>query len=95
MLFRSPRLEASVGWAHSGRRNAKRDGSVSVPAYDRLDAGASLATFSSQYQSTFILKVTNLTDRRYWRDVSEAYSADLLFPGAPREVWLGLRVQDR
>jgi outer membrane receptor protein involved in Fe transport len=42
-----------------------------------------------------MLKVTNLTDKRYWRDASEAYSADLLFPGAPREAWLGLQLEDR
>jgi iron complex outermembrane receptor protein len=89
-----PGLEVSASWFHSAARNARRDGLVSVPGYDRIDAGISFTPVSYQVRSTFTLRVINLANRRYWRDVSEAYSADLLFPGAPRQIWVGLLVQD-
>lgn len=80
-------VEVFAAWTRTGSRNARRDGSVSVPRYDRIDGGASVAMTGT---ATIALRITNLTDRRYWRDASEAYSADLLFPGARREAWLGL-----
>jgi iron complex outermembrane receptor protein len=45
-------------------------------------------------KATWQLKVTNLTDKRYWRDVGYAYSADLLFPGAPRQVFAGVLIEN-
>lgn len=88
-----PGVELSAAWLHSGRRNARRDGIASVPGYDRLDAGVSWEFVAGGLKSRLMLNVTNLANRRYWRDASEAYSADLLFPGAPREVFLGWQVQ--
>ncbi len=90
---RAPGLELSAAWSHSGKRNARRDGSVSVPSYDRFDTGLSWTTVWSRYRARVMLNATNLTDRRYWRDASEAYSADLLFPGAPREIVFGVLVE--
>jgi iron complex outermembrane receptor protein len=92
-LADAPGWELSAGWLHSGKRNARRDGSVSVSGYDRFDAGLSWTTVWSGYRTKMMLNVTNLTDRRYWRDVSEAYSADLLFPGAPREIVFGVLIE--
>ena len=36
--------------------------------------------------------IENITNQRYWRDVGEACSANLLFPGAPRSLFLGLTI---
>jgi iron complex outermembrane receptor protein len=66
---------------------------VSVPGYDRLDAGLDWATRVTGHKATLQLRVNNLTNRAYWRDVGYAYSADLLFPGAPRQVFVGISVE--
>ncbi|MDB5873012.1 MAG: Ferrichrome-iron receptor [Ramlibacter sp.] len=81
-------------WLHVGARNARRDALASAPGYDRIDAGVTWAFQASGARRTkLMLGVQNLTNRRYWRDVGEAYSADLLFPGAPRSMTLGLLVE--
>jgi iron complex outermembrane receptor protein len=88
-----PGLEASGGWIHTGSRNARRDGLASVPGYDRFDAGLAWTSAAGVPRSKLMLNVRNIMNRRYWRDSSEAYSADLLFPGAPREVFLGWQLE--
>jgi len=63
-----------------------------VPGYDVLDAGASVRHIVAGHSVIFAVTVRNLTDRRYWRDVGEAYSADLLFPGDARSAAASVRV---
>lgn len=82
----TPGLEYSLSWTHRGLRNARRDGAATVPEYDLLNLGLSWKTRIASTTTVLALSVKNLADRRYWRDVGEAYSADLLFPGAPRSV---------
>jgi len=89
----APGLEAGLTWLHTGTRNARADGSVSVPGYERFDAGLAYVTRVAGQKATWQLKVTNLLDKRYWRDVGYAYSADLLFPGTPRQVFAGLLLE--
>lgn len=88
-----PGVDASLAWLHTGRRNARLDGTVSVPGYDRLDAGLDWAARVAGRKATGQLRVINLTNRFYWRDVGYAHSADLLFPGAPRQVFIGVAVE--
>ena len=85
-------LDAHLDWVHRGQRNALRDGAVSVPEYDVLNVGLSWRHHLAGYSVTAALTVRNLTDWWYWRDVGEAYSADLLFPGEPRTVAASVRV---
>ena len=81
-------------WLHVGARNARRDGLASAPGYDRFDAGVSWGfQVPGVRRAKLMLGVQNLANRRYWRDVGEAYSADLLFPGAPRSVTVSLLVE--
>ena len=89
-----PGLTSSLTWLHVGTRNARADGAASVPGYDRFDAGLAWVTQLAGRKATWQLKVTNLTDKRYWRDVGYAYGADLLFPGAPRQVFVGVLVEN-
>lgn len=88
-----PGLEYGLSWTHKGTRNARRDGRVSVPAYDVLEFGASWTSRLREGSAVFAVNVQNLTDRRYWRDVGEAYSADLLFPGGPRLIAVSARYE--
>ena len=74
-------------WLHVGQRSARADGSVVVPGYDRVDVGLSwVMTQRSRGQAKFMVGIQNVANERYWRDVGEAYSADLLFPGRPRSL---------
>ena len=79
------------------RRRATRGatGTVRVPAYDRLDAGASWLVSSAPLRSSLMLKVLNLTDRRYWRMRARPTAPTCCFRGLVRELWLGLTIQDR
>ncbi|HSH89927.1 MAG TPA: TonB-dependent receptor, partial [Ramlibacter sp.] len=88
-----PQLDMDLRWLHVGARNARRDGSVQVPGYDRVDAGVGWTVGARDgRQVNLRLAVQNLANQRYWRDVGEAYSADLLFPGRPRTITFGIVV---
>lgn len=77
-------VDLSLSANYRGRSNALGDGSAVVGGYTRLDAGASWQTIIFGSAVVIEAKINNLADRRYWRDVGEAYSANLLLPGAPR-----------
>lgn len=86
-------LDAHLDWIYRGQRNARRDGSVSVPGYSIFDLGLVWQQRLAGHGMHWALTVRNLTDRRYWRDVGEAYSADLLFPGEPRSLTASVRFE--
>lgn len=88
-----PGLEASLGWTHKGWRHARRDGLARVPGHDLLDLGLSWSTGGPSRRTVLALNVRNLTDRHHWRDAGEAYSADLLFPGAGRSMAASVRTE--
>ena len=81
-------VEIGARWLHVGARSARRDGLVTAPGYDRIDLQAALRVRARGTEASLHLAMINATDRRYWRDVGEAYSAELLFPGAPRTIAL-------
>ena len=85
--YKLPELENTSligGWLYEGSKYAKRDNSVSVPAYHRFDLGLSQAIKLNQHKTKFNLFVENVFDKRYWRDVSEFLGDAYLIPGAPR-----------
>jgi iron complex outermembrane receptor protein len=87
-----PGAEGSLTWHHAGRRNARRDGLAEVEGYHRFDAGFAWSMAGAGPRARLQASMLNIANKRYWRDVGEAYSADLLFPGAPRTLYLGLSV---
>jgi len=92
------RLQAVPGLSYSAALTARSskpataDGSVRVGGYAMADLGLTWSTLSAGPRITLDLAVRNLADRRYWRDAGQAYSADLLFPGAARSVSIALRL---
>lgn len=66
---------------------------ATMGGYAVADLGLTWRTPSAGPRITFDLAVRNLADRRYWRDAGQAYSADLLFPGAARSVSIALRLE--
>ncbi|KPF48839.1 hypothetical protein D621_15720 [beta proteobacterium AAP51] len=93
------RLQAVSGLSYSAALTARSskpataDGSVRVGGYAVADLGLTWRTPSAGPRITVDLAVHNAADRRYWRDAGQAYSADLLFPGAARAVSVALRFE--
>jgi iron complex outermembrane receptor protein len=75
------------GWQYSASKAATREGDVSVPAYSLLNAGLRYKTSWSGHPTTIRLGIDNLLDKRYWKDVGDAY----LHLGAPRTARLSLQ----
>ena len=61
---------------------------MTVPGYSLFNLALSYQTNLGGKEVVVALGVRNLLNKYYWRDVSEAYSADLLFPGERRSTWL-------
>ena len=79
-------VRVHLDWSEKGRRNARRDGLGSAPGYGVIDAGAEWHGTAASRSLTLAMTIRNVANKTYWRDVGEAYSADLLFPGAARSV---------
>jgi iron complex outermembrane recepter protein len=86
-----PGLTYSAALTARSSKPATADGSVRVSGHAVVDLGLAWQILSSGPRITLDLAVRNLADRRYWRDAGQAYSADLLFPGAARAVSAALR----
>jgi iron complex outermembrane receptor protein len=72
------------GWVYEGSKYAKRDNSVKVPGYHRIDAGLTQSLKVNATKATITFYVENIFDKGYWRDVSEYLGDAYLIPGAPR-----------
>jgi iron complex outermembrane receptor protein len=87
--YRLPGLEHTTlngGWVYEGSKYAKRDNTVKVPGYHRIDAGLTQTLKMNNTKTTLSLYVENLFDKGYWRDVSEYLGDAYLIPGAPRII---------
>jgi iron complex outermembrane receptor protein len=72
------------GWVYEGSKYAKRDNSVKVPGYHRIDAGLTQSLKVNDTKTTLNFYVENIFDKGYWRDTSEYLGDAYLIPGAPR-----------
>jgi iron complex outermembrane receptor protein len=77
-------LEGHV--SREGSRSVFSDGSLSIPAWTRLDAALRYETKLGGTQTTWTLGVVNVLDKRYWRESPYQFSHVYLYPGAPRTV---------
>ncbi len=80
-----PGLELHGMWQYSGKKAFDIENTVSVPAYNVFGLGASYATKVGGMAATIRANVDNVTDKFYWRDVTQEVGG-YLFPGAPRTV---------
>ena len=71
---------------------ATADGTVRVGGHAVIDLGLTWQVSSSGTPVSLDIGVRNAADHRYWRDAGQAYSADLLFPGAARAWAVSLQV---
>lgn len=78
--------------AYEGRRAALPDNSAFIPGWTRVDAGAEYRQKLEQAALTWSLGISNLFDRRAWRESPFQYGHAYLYPLAPRTWRLALQV---
>ncbi len=81
-----PGLELAGQLSHEGRRNVLPDGTITLPAWTRLDASLRYERRMNGVETTWSLGIDNLTDRRHWREAPYQFGHVYLYPGAPRTV---------
>ena len=86
-----PGLKLNVLWRYSGSKSFDPANTVNVPGYHLFDAGAAWSTRIAGKNTTVRLRVVNLFDKFYWRDVTPALGGYLL-TGTPRTARLSAQV---
>jgi iron complex outermembrane receptor protein len=76
------------GWSYSGRKEATRDDTVSVPGVNLFNLGARYTPGGEQGRLTFRVYATNVADKRYWSDTGASYGDTFVWLGAPATVRL-------
>jgi iron complex outermembrane recepter protein len=87
-----PGLAASAHLSHEGARSLLPDGSLSIPAWSRLDAGLRYGHTLAGAQATWTLGIDNLLNRQYYKDAPYQFGHAYLFPQQERTVRIGLNV---
>ena len=76
-------LKVQGQWQYSARKAFDAENTVYVPGYNVYGLGASYATRLASTTVTLRANVDNVTNKFYWRDVTQLLGG-YLFPGAPR-----------
>jgi iron complex outermembrane receptor protein len=77
-------LSVQGGWTYISSKGVTLDNSITAPGYHKFDAGLKYIDKLGSSQATYRLNIENLFDKFYWRDVSQTYGSNTLYPGAPR-----------
>jgi iron complex outermembrane receptor protein len=72
------------GWTYTSSKGITLDNSIKAPGYNKFDAGIKYVAKVGGTQSTYRLYVENILNKFYWRDVSQSFGSNTLYPGAPR-----------
>ena len=72
------------GWTYTSSKGITLDNSIKAPGYSKFDAGIKYVAKVGGTQSTYRLYVENILNKFYWRDVSQSFGSNTLYPGAPR-----------
>jgi iron complex outermembrane receptor protein len=78
------KMSVQGGWTYVSSKPVTMDDSLSVPGYHKFDAGLRYVDKVGKSKATYRLFVENLFDKFYWRDVSQTYGSNTLYPGIPR-----------
>src|ERR1035437_10038125 len=79
-------LHLMPGWSYTGRKEATRDDTVSVPSYNLFNLGARYTPGGEKGRVTLRLYADNITDKRYWKDTGASYGDTFIHLGAPTTV---------
>lgn len=77
-------LSVQGGWTYISSKGVTLDNRIKAPGYHKFDAGLKYMDRLGASQATYRLSVENLFNTFYWRDVSQTYGSNTLYPGAPR-----------
>ncbi|MFM1806326.1 MAG: Ferrichrome-iron receptor [Pseudomonadota bacterium] len=77
-------LSVQGGWTYISSKGVTLDNSIKAPGYHKFDAGLKYIDRLGSSQATYRLNVENIFDKFYWRDVSQTYGSNTLYPGSPR-----------
>ncbi len=80
------RLSVMPGWSFTSRKEALRDDTVSVPAYNLFSLGLRYAPGGEQGRMSFRIYADNITDKKYWSDTGASYGDTFIWLGAPAWV---------
>jgi iron complex outermembrane receptor protein len=81
-------LHLMPGWGYTGRKEATRDDTVSVPSYNLFNLGARYMPGGEGGRVTLRFYADNITDKRYWKDTGANYGDTFIHLGAPTTVRL-------
>jgi iron complex outermembrane receptor protein len=81
-------LHLMPGWSYTGRKEATRDGLVSVPGYNLFNLGARYMPRGEQGHVALRIYADNIFDKRYWKDTGASYGDTFIHLGAPTTVRL-------
>jgi iron complex outermembrane recepter protein len=87
-----PGLQLNGHLSHEGKRAVLPDNSVNIPAWTRLDLGASYNTKIANTQTTWSFGVDNVMNKSYFKESPYQFSHAYLFPGAPRTARLSVQI---
>ena len=78
------RLSVQGSWTYSSGKPIDLQNTMQAPSYNKFDAGLKYLDRVGKSQATYRLFVENVFNKFYWRDVSQSFGANMLYPGAPR-----------
>ena len=78
------KMSVQGGWTYVSSKPVTLDDSLSVPGYHKFDAGLRYVDEVGKSKATYRVFVENIFDKFYWRDVSQTYGSNTLYPGVPR-----------
>lgn len=81
-------LHLMPGWSYTGRKEATRDDTVSVPGYNLFNMGVRYAPHGEQGHVTLRLYADNILDKHYWKDTGANFGDTFIHLGAPTTVRL-------
>jgi iron complex outermembrane receptor protein len=81
-------LHLMPGWSYTGRKEATRDDTVSVPGYNLFNLGARYTPGGEKGRVTLRLYADNIADKRYWKDTGASLGDTFIHLGAPTTVRL-------
>jgi iron complex outermembrane receptor protein len=87
-----PGLQLNGHISHEGKRAVLPDNSIQLPAWTRLDLGATYSTKIAQKQTTWMLGVDNVMNKSYFKESPYQFGHTYLFPGAPRTAKISVQI---
>lgn len=87
-----PGLQVTAHVSHEGKRAVLPDNSVNIPAWTRLDLGASYSTKIANTQTTWSFGVDNVFNKSYYKESPYQFGHAYLFTGAPRTARISVQI---